>query len=112
MDIVSWRSRSTLYINADYTDFRALFLKTIKCDEWVVYAERVTYSKITVKSGLLSENPLETEIQGEVLGRKMYYTLSPHHQQNTLPTLPKVEPSQIPRSRPTSYSYLPQEAFA
>ena len=25
-----------------YTDFRALFLKTIKCGEWVVHAERVT----------------------------------------------------------------------
>ena len=25
-----------------YTDFRALFLKTIKCGEWVVYVEKVT----------------------------------------------------------------------
>ena len=37
-----------------YTHFRALFLKTIKCGEWVVYAERVNliyyyvFLKVTV----------------------------------------------------------------
>ena len=37
--------------------------------------------------GLLTENPLETEIQGEVLLRKIYCTLRPHHRHNTLPDI-------------------------
>ena len=38
------------------------------------------------------------------LGRKIYCTLRPHHRQNTLPTPPKVEPSQISCSRPYVHS--------
>ena len=40
----------------------------------------------------VEEDPLETEIKGDVLGRKIYCTLRRHHWQNTLSTPPKVEP--------------------